>query len=96
MVKTPGFPCRGFRVQSLVGEMRSHMPGSQKNKTENIVTNSIENIKMSTSKKKLKRQLLCIFLDHMELDPLEIDVPSPEQLINRKARRNLNWTVSKK
>ena len=51
---------------------------------------------MSTSKKKKKWQLLCIFLDHMELDPLEIDVPSPEQLINRKARRNLNWTVSKK
>ena len=56
----------------------------------NIVANSIENIKnVHIQKKKKKRQLLCIFLDHMELDPLEIDVPSPEQLINRKARRNL-------
>ena len=36
---------QGERVQSLVREVRSHMPGRKKNKTENrsrMVTNSIK------------------------------------------------------
>ena len=46
---------QGVRVQSLVGELRSHMPCGQNTKTwnrSNIVTNSIKTLKWSMSKRK--------------------------------------------
>jgi len=49
-------PMQGLQVQSLVEELRSHVPLCQKAKTENrsnIVTNSIKNLKMAHIKKSL-------------------------------------------
>ena len=46
-------PIQGVRVQSLVRELRSTTPLSQRNKTESdIVTNSIKNLKMVHIKNK--------------------------------------------
>ena len=48
-------PMLGVQVQVLVRVLRAHMPGGQKNKTENrnsIVTNSIKTFKMVHIKKK--------------------------------------------
>ena len=54
-------PVQGEQVQSLVGELRSHMPQGQKTKTQNrsnIVTNLIKTLKMVHVKKKfLKKKL---------------------------------------
>ena len=47
-------PVQGVQVQSLVGELRSHMPQGQKTKTSNrsnIVTNPIKTLKMVHDKK---------------------------------------------
>ena len=47
-------PVQGVQVQSLVGELRSHMPQGQKTKTQNrsnIVTNLIKTLKMVHVKK---------------------------------------------
>ena len=47
-------PVQGVQVQSLVGELRSHMPQGQKTKTSNrsnIVTNPIKTLKMVHVKK---------------------------------------------
>ena len=49
---------QGVQVCSLVGELRSHMPRSQKTKTENkskVVTNSMKTLKMVHIKKILKK-----------------------------------------
>ena len=51
------FPIQGVWVQSLVEELRSHIPGSQKTKTEkrsSIVTNLVKTLKMAHIKKKKK------------------------------------------
>ena len=51
-------PMQGLQVQSLVEELRSHVPLGQKAKTENrsnIVTNSIKTLKMAHIKKVLKK-----------------------------------------
>ena len=53
-------PVQGEQVQSLVGELRSHMPQGQKTKTQNrsnIVTNSIKTLKWFTSKKSSKEKI---------------------------------------
>ena len=50
-------PPQGMRIQSLVGEVGSHMPHGQKTKTQNrsnIVTNSTKALKMVHAKKKIK------------------------------------------
>ena len=50
-------PMQGVRVQSLVRELRSYTPRSQKIKTwnrSNIATNSIKNFKMVQNKKRKK------------------------------------------
>ena len=48
-------PMQGVRIRSLVGELRSHMPHSQKEhkiqNKNNIVTNSIKTFKMVHIKK---------------------------------------------
>ena len=51
-------PKQGLQVQSLVGELRSHMPCGQKAKTlnrSNTVTNSIKTLKMVRMRKKKKK-----------------------------------------
>ena len=51
-------PKQGLQVQSLVGELRSHMPRGQKAKTlnrSNAVTNSIKTLKMVRMRKKKKK-----------------------------------------
>ena len=48
-------PMQGVWVQSLVRELRHHMPHGQKQNRSNIVTNSIKTFKMSHIKKKKKR-----------------------------------------
>ena len=48
-------PMQGVRVQSLVGELRSHMPHSQKTKIQdksNIATNAINTLKNGPHSKK--------------------------------------------
>ena len=52
---------QGMRVRSLVGELRFHMPRSQKNQNikhnrSNIVTNSIKTLKMVHIQKKKKKK----------------------------------------
>ena len=52
-------PMQGVWVQSLVRELRSHMPQGQKTKTENRsnnVTNSIQTLKMVHIKKKILKK----------------------------------------
>ena len=47
-------PMQEVQVQSLVRELRPHMPRGQKHKTQNrsdIVTNSIKTVKMAHIKK---------------------------------------------
>ena len=54
MVKTC-FPIKGVRVQSLIRELRFHLPEGQEKKKKNrdsIVTNSIMTLKMVHIKKK--------------------------------------------
>ena len=66
MVKTLPFNAGG-RFLSLVRELRSHMPHSQKHKTynrNNIVTNSIKTLKMVHLKKKMKNVKNCQALLH--------------------------------
>ena len=49
---------QGVWVRSLVGELTSHMPGSQKNRS-NIVANSIKTLKMGhikTNKQKKNKE----------------------------------------
>ena len=56
---------QGVQVQSLVEDLRSHMPHSQKTKheTSNILTNSIMTLKMvHIKKKKLKERVNHNFL----------------------------------
>ena len=56
LVVKPLFPVQGLWVRSPVGELRFHMPCSQKTKTKNgsnIVTNSIKTLKMVRIKKKI-------------------------------------------
>ena len=57
MIKTP-LLVQGLQVQSLVGELRSHMPlgKESKHKTNNIETNSIKTLKMVHIKKSLKQK----------------------------------------
>ena len=58
VVKTFAFQCRGLQVQSLVEELRFHLPLVQKAKTENrskIVTNSIKTLKIAHIKKVFKK-----------------------------------------
>ena len=51
-------PVQGLQVQFLVGELRSHMPSSERNQnisnSSNIVTNSTKTFKMAHKKKTLK------------------------------------------
>ena len=57
----PHLPMQGMKVQSLVGELRSHMPHGQKTKTQNssnIVKNSIMIFKMDIKRKNLKSTFL--------------------------------------
>ena len=57
MVKTC-FPIKGVRVQSLIRELRFHLPEGQEKKKKNrdsIVTNSIMTLKMVHIKKKKKK-----------------------------------------
>ena len=61
MVKTSSSSARG--VQFLIGELRSHTPGSQKTKTENrnnIVTNSIMTLKIVHIQKNLKKKKIIL------------------------------------
>ena len=54
-----GLPVQKVGVQSLVGELRSHMPHGQRTKTENrnhIVTNSIKTLKVVHIKIKKKKK----------------------------------------
>lgn len=53
-------PIRGMQIQSLVREVRSHMPASQKTQTQNrnnIVTSPIKTLKIVHIKKNLKKSL---------------------------------------
>ena len=53
------FLMQEVQVQSLIRELRSHMPRGQKNKTENrsnIVTNSIKTLKMIHIFKKILKE----------------------------------------
>ena len=57
----PCFPMQGVQVRSLVGELGSHMPRDQKtkHKRSNIVTNSINTLKMAhILKKSFKKRTL--------------------------------------
>ena len=52
-------PMHGVWVQSLVEELRSDIPGSQKTKTEkrsSIVTNLVKTLKMAHIKKKILKE----------------------------------------
>ena len=71
------FPMQGIRVQSLVRELRSHMPCSQKTKNRsNFGPNSIKTLKTSHIKKNLKKTLtgirkeriaICCLCIHVEM-----------------------------